>query len=93
MTQAPTSQISTRSGRNNQVSPRETLSNHVRRNGSPQAWPPQTPPKSRAHKQNHPGPRTRHEMAPWSKLQNQQSGAYTRHPERTRRVEATEHGP
>ncbi|MQM07475.1 hypothetical protein Taro_040315 [Colocasia esculenta] len=62
ITQAPTSRTSTRSGRNNQVSPRETLSNHVRNNVSPQARPPQTSRRSRAHKQNHPAPRTHHEV-------------------------------
>ncbi|MQM17315.1 hypothetical protein Taro_050284 [Colocasia esculenta] len=59
---APTSQNSTRSGRNNQVSPRETLSIHMRSIVSPQARPPQTSTRSRAHKQNHPAPRTRHEV-------------------------------
>ncbi|MQL92966.1 hypothetical protein Taro_025608 [Colocasia esculenta] len=61
-TQALTSRISTRSGRNNQVSPRETPSNQVRTNVSPQARPPQTSTGSRAHKQNHPAPQTLHEV-------------------------------
>ncbi|MQL70420.1 hypothetical protein Taro_002742 [Colocasia esculenta] len=49
-TQAPTSQTSTRSGRNNQVSPQGTPNNHVRSNVSPQAQPPQTSTRSRVHK-------------------------------------------
>ncbi|MQM05152.1 hypothetical protein Taro_037955 [Colocasia esculenta] len=60
--QAPTSQTSTRSERDNQVSPRETPSNHVRSNVSPQARPPQTSTRSRAHKHNHPAPWTLHEV-------------------------------
>ncbi|MQL81251.1 hypothetical protein Taro_013709 [Colocasia esculenta] len=60
--QAPTSQTSTRSGRNNQVSLRETPINHVRSTVSPQAWPLQTSTRLRAHKQNHPIPRTLHEV-------------------------------
>ncbi|MQM06803.1 hypothetical protein Taro_039631 [Colocasia esculenta] len=46
----PTSQTFTRSGRNNQVLPRETPNNHVRSNVSPQARPPQTSTRSRVHK-------------------------------------------
>ncbi|MQM07259.1 hypothetical protein Taro_040098, partial [Colocasia esculenta] len=60
-TQAPTSRTSTRSRRNNQVSPRETPNNHVRSNVSPQARPPQTSTRSRVHKQNQPAPQTLHE--------------------------------
>ncbi|MQM18213.1 hypothetical protein Taro_051200 [Colocasia esculenta] len=100
----PTSQTSTWSGRNNQVSPRETPNNHVRSNVSPQARPPQTSTRSRVHKQNQPAPRTLHEVrelhlpvsprtAPRNGLLNQRSGAYTRHPERTCRAETTKHGP
>ncbi|MQM08879.1 hypothetical protein Taro_041736 [Colocasia esculenta] len=58
----PTSQISIRSGRNNQVSPRETPSNQVRTTSHHQARPPQTSTRSRAHKQNPPAPRTCHEV-------------------------------
>ncbi|MQM13073.1 hypothetical protein Taro_045994, partial [Colocasia esculenta] len=58
----PTSQTSTRSGRNNQVSPRETPNNHVRSNVSPQARPPQTSTRSRADKQNPPASRVLHEV-------------------------------
>ncbi|MQM14241.1 hypothetical protein Taro_047171 [Colocasia esculenta] len=61
-TQAPTSRTSTRLGRNNQVSPRETPSNHVKSNVPPQTRPPQTSTRSRAHKHNHPAPRTLHEV-------------------------------
>ncbi|MQL81693.1 hypothetical protein Taro_014149, partial [Colocasia esculenta] len=54
--------------------------------------------------QNHPAPRTRHKVReldtlvpPRTALRNglpkQQSGVCTRHPERTRRTEATKHGP
>ncbi|MQM08626.1 hypothetical protein Taro_041481 [Colocasia esculenta] len=100
----PTSQTSTRSGRNNQVSPRETPSNHVRSTVSPQTRPPQTSTRSRAHKKNHPAPRTCHEVrelhtlvpprtAPRNGLLKQQSGVCTRHPEQTRRAETTKHGP
>ncbi|MQM02618.1 hypothetical protein Taro_035387 [Colocasia esculenta] len=102
--QAPTSQTSTRSGRNNQVSPRETPSNHVGSTVSPQARPPQTSTRSRIHKQNQPAPRTLHEVrelhtpvppltTPRNGLLKPQSGAYPRHPERTRKTETTKHGP
>ncbi|MQM06366.1 hypothetical protein Taro_039183, partial [Colocasia esculenta] len=43
------------------VTPREP-SNQVRTNVSPQARPPQTSTRSRAHKQNHRAPRTHHEV-------------------------------
>ncbi|MQL78634.1 hypothetical protein Taro_011080 [Colocasia esculenta] len=70
----------------------ETPSNHVRSTVSPQARQPQTSTRSRAHKQNHPAPRTCHEvrelhptvpprMAPRNGLPKQQSGVCTRHPE------------
>ncbi|MQM20297.1 hypothetical protein Taro_053315 [Colocasia esculenta] len=99
-----TSQTSTRSGRNNQVSPRETPNNHVRSNVSPQARPPQTSTRSRVHKQNQPAPQTLHKVrelhlpvpprtAPKNGLPKQQLGVYTRHPERTRKMETTKHGP
>ncbi|MQL97707.1 hypothetical protein Taro_030406 [Colocasia esculenta] len=67
---------------------------------SPQAQPPQTSTRLRAHKQNHPAPRALHEIrelhtpmppqtAPRNGLPKQQLGAYTRHPERTHRTETT----
>ncbi|MQM14158.1 hypothetical protein Taro_047088 [Colocasia esculenta] len=85
------------------VTTRDT-SNQVRSTVSPQARPPQTSTRSRAHKQNHPAPWTLHEVrelhppvpprtAPRNGLPKQQLGACTRHPERTRRAETTKHGP
>ncbi|MQL97361.1 hypothetical protein Taro_030055 [Colocasia esculenta] len=72
----------------------------------PLARLPRTSKRSRAHKQNHFGPRTRHEVRELQTRQchchhgrhqgtgyrKQQSGAYTRHPERTRSAKATKHG-
>ncbi|MQL71621.1 hypothetical protein Taro_003934 [Colocasia esculenta] len=66
--------------------------------------PSQTSTRSRAHKQNHPAPRTRHKVRelqstvpPWTAPRNgllkQQSGVCTRPSKRTRRAEITEHGP
>ncbi|MQL99526.1 hypothetical protein Taro_032255 [Colocasia esculenta] len=73
---------------------------------SPPTRLPRTSTRSRAHKQNHPGPRTRHEARELhtrrchchyrrhqgTGYRKQQSGVYTRHPERTRSTEATKHG-
>ncbi|MQM02550.1 hypothetical protein Taro_035318 [Colocasia esculenta] len=69
-----------------------------------QARPPLTSTWSRAHKKNQPAPRTLHEVrelhlpmpprtAPRNGLPKQQLGVYKRHPERTRRMETTKHGP
>ncbi|MQL96141.1 hypothetical protein Taro_028811 [Colocasia esculenta] len=73
----------------------ETPSNHVRRNMSPQARPPWSSTRSRAHKQNHSGLRKSREvkeihtsvpprMAPRSRLRKHRSDACTWHHERTR---------
>ncbi|MQM00958.1 hypothetical protein Taro_033705 [Colocasia esculenta] len=99
-----TSRTSTRSGRNNQVSPRETPNNHVRSNISPQTRPPQTSTRLRVHKPNQPTPRTLHEVrelhlpvpprtAPKNGLSKQQSGVSTRHRDRNCIAETTKHGP